>query len=60
MSNKKSWTKRYYIPLIREVKKVKEKTGKNHTTFIEEAIDEKLRREGHIEESLLLNEVNDS
>lgn len=58
--NKEMFTRRYYKPLLDAVREVKEETGTNHTTFIEEAIDEKLVRDGHQKKSLLLNEVNNT
>lgn len=56
---KELFTRRYYKPLLDAIRKVKKKTGKDHTQFIEEAIDEKLVRDGHTDKSLLLNEVKD-
>lgn len=57
---KEMLTRRFYKPLIDAVRMVKEQTDKNHTDFIEEAIDEKLLRDGYIEKSLLRNDVDNA
>lgn len=53
MPEKESISIRIYKPLMDAVRQVKEETGKNHTLFIEEAIDEKLLREGHTRQYIL-------
>lgn len=55
---KETVTRRIYKPLMDAVRTVKKKTGKRHTDFIEEAIDEKLYREGFTDKSLLRNEID--
>lgn len=59
-NNKELFTRRFYKPLLDAVRKVKERDKINHTTFIEQAIDEKLQREGYTDKSLLLNDVNNT
>lgn len=60
MSDEKElFTRRLNKKLMGKVRRVKRKTGKNHTQFIEEAIDEKLLREGHARKSVFkYNKVN--
>lgn len=53
------FTRRFNKKLIKKVRRVKERTGKSHTQFIEEAIDEKLLRENFATKSVFnSHEVN--
>lgn len=47
------FTRRINKKLIEKLKRVKKKTGKSHTQFIEEAIDEKLLREKFASKSVI-------